>query len=491
MPTNNFKLFDQNKANLLSDTEYANATQRLNGVQTGVASSQLNNKFAYQVSLVAYAIAQIMNQNGLDASDTLSVSAFVGNLGGSLLQKVVDKASTVEAQAGISNTKWMTPALVKAAIDMLETKVGDIVYAASDSIDDRFLKLDGSRYSKTALPNVYNMLGEVSNFCSIKNGASIANTSYSKVFYLAGYYFYIDRKTVESDTATIISYCTKDFVNWTTHTILSNAPTYYGTIEEVTVVNGYLCITAWADKSHGTLNLFYTQDPTVKMSKRNITVTADVSNNATFSYVDNYFAVVVCDRDYKAVLYYFKNITDTATKVNIGTAGRYTSHIVKIESGLYFACYEGYQRLFHAGTLAGTWSYSDIGYKIVDLAPCGKFAIASTGASGVYKIIKSLNNTIPFEFYDNSSSPSYNNVAGNGNVALAQSMSGVTIFNGEKFNFIPFGTGYGSATNAPSGIFVNDEVAIVTFRSYFLVFEIGTVLPDLRNGNINGFLRIK
>lgn len=119
MPTNNFKIFDQNKANLLSDNEYANAAQRLNGVQTGVASSQLNNKFAYQVSLVAYAIAQIMNQNGFDATDTLSVSAFVGNLGGSLLQKVADKASTAEAAAGVLTNKYISPATLKAAALLL------------------------------------------------------------------------------------------------------------------------------------------------------------------------------------------------------------------------------------------------------------------------------------------------------------------------------------------------------------------------------------
>lgn len=119
MPTNNFKLFDENKANLITDTEYANSTQRLNGVQTGVASSQLNNKFAYQVSLVAYAIAQIMNQNNLDASDTLAVSAFVGNLGAALLQKVADKASSVEAAAGVLDNKYITPATMKAAALLL------------------------------------------------------------------------------------------------------------------------------------------------------------------------------------------------------------------------------------------------------------------------------------------------------------------------------------------------------------------------------------
>lgn len=134
MPTNNFKLFDQNKANLLSDTEYVNATQRLNGVQTGVASSQLQNKFAYQVSLVAYAIAQIMNQNGLDASDTLAVSAFVGNLGGSLLQKVADKATDKMISDGKDNTHWVTPLLLKKAFDI---------------------------YSNTAILNVHCLTGDV------------------------------------------------------------------------------------------------------------------------------------------------------------------------------------------------------------------------------------------------------------------------------------------------------------------------------------------
>ena len=138
MPTNNFKLFDQNKANLLSDTEYANATQRLNGVQTGVASSQLNNKFAYQVSLVAYAIAQIMNQNGLDASDTLAVSAFVGNLGGSLLQKVADKASTAEAAAGVLTNKYISPATMKAAALLLS---GGVMNGTLDMNNNQIINL--------------------------------------------------------------------------------------------------------------------------------------------------------------------------------------------------------------------------------------------------------------------------------------------------------------------------------------------------------------
>ena len=117
MPSSNILLFDANKANMMADEQYNTNTQRLNGVQSGIASSQLQNKTLYQVSLVAYAIAQIMNQNGLDANDTAAVSAFVANLSGTMLQKVADLASTQEAKAGVATGKWMSPALVRAAMD--------------------------------------------------------------------------------------------------------------------------------------------------------------------------------------------------------------------------------------------------------------------------------------------------------------------------------------------------------------------------------------
>lgn len=127
MPTSNFKLFDENKANMLSDSEYNSNAQRLNGVQSGVASSQLQNKFQYQASLMAYAIAQLMVQNGYDATDTTAVTTFVSNLSNTMLQKVADKANETQAKAGTDNTKWMTPALVKSAINKLAPMVSSIL----------------------------------------------------------------------------------------------------------------------------------------------------------------------------------------------------------------------------------------------------------------------------------------------------------------------------------------------------------------------------
>ena len=119
MASTNFKLFDENKTNMMSDTEYNINTQRLNGVQTGIASSQLQNKALYQTSLVAYSLAQIMMQNGYDASDEAAVSAFVGNMSNSLLQKVLDKATSAEAQDGTVTNKWVSPATMKAAALLL------------------------------------------------------------------------------------------------------------------------------------------------------------------------------------------------------------------------------------------------------------------------------------------------------------------------------------------------------------------------------------
>ena len=135
MASSNILLFDSNKQNMLSDVDYNASTYRANGVQSGIASSSLQNKFQYQVGLVCYAIAQMMVNNGLNALDSDSVTTFVNNLSSSVLQKVVDKATTAQAQAGTNTTKWMTPALTKAAIEaILWTKLQIL----SDAVKELF-----------------------------------------------------------------------------------------------------------------------------------------------------------------------------------------------------------------------------------------------------------------------------------------------------------------------------------------------------------------
>lgn len=91
MPSSNFKLFDENKQNILTSEEYNGSTARLNGVQSGIASSKLHNKSMYQQSLMAYALAQIMVENGIDASDEDAVAMFIAKLRNSIGLTALDK----------------------------------------------------------------------------------------------------------------------------------------------------------------------------------------------------------------------------------------------------------------------------------------------------------------------------------------------------------------------------------------------------------------
>ena len=131
MPTNNFKLFDENKANMMGDEEYSGNSQRLNGVQTGVASSMLQNKTLYQVSLISYAIAQLMNQNGYDASDANAVSTFVSNMGSTFLQKVIDKASTTDVNNGTSTSKYIAPKQLLEGVPTMFGRLRFMLYNTS------------------------------------------------------------------------------------------------------------------------------------------------------------------------------------------------------------------------------------------------------------------------------------------------------------------------------------------------------------------------
>lgn len=196
MASSNIKLFDENKGNMLSDSEFSISNQRMNGLQTGVASSQLQNKAMYQASLIAYAIAQVMMQNGKNANDTDAVSAFVANLSGTMLQKVYDIATTAEAQAGVATGKWMSPALVKAAIDTLAAKASNILSdttkamygLGTDAVPDDAFALLGKynlhwwrrrtatrvyRYDKVVTPQIQTTVSELAS--SVPSATLVVN----------------------------------------------------------------------------------------------------------------------------------------------------------------------------------------------------------------------------------------------------------------------------------------------------------------------------
>ena len=120
MATNNIKIFDETKSNMLSNEAYGVNSQRLNGVQQGIASSQLQNKTLYQVSLVAYAVGQLMQANGFDANDELAVSVFCDNMSKSIMQKTLDLVSVDDVTNFEDTKKYINPATWKAAFDFMK-----------------------------------------------------------------------------------------------------------------------------------------------------------------------------------------------------------------------------------------------------------------------------------------------------------------------------------------------------------------------------------
>lgn len=192
MASTNFKLFDENKTNMMSDTEYNINTQRLNGVQAGIASSQLQNKTLHQTSLVAYSLAQIMMQNGYDANDSAAVSAFVSNMSNSLLQKVLDKATADEAKGGTNNTKYITPATMKAAVDLIIANKQDKITGAASTITSNNLsanralisnsngKVEASGISSTKLGYLTDVTGNIQAQLNKKVSTSSMNLNTGK-----------------------------------------------------------------------------------------------------------------------------------------------------------------------------------------------------------------------------------------------------------------------------------------------------------------------
>lgn len=95
--------------------------------------------------------------------------------------KISDKASIEEARLGTENAKWMSPALVKEAIESLTYSVGDVLVSRRLEIGPNWLLCNGSTISRTEYPELSDVFGiDPSEFKYIKKyGAVFADGSSS------------------------------------------------------------------------------------------------------------------------------------------------------------------------------------------------------------------------------------------------------------------------------------------------------------------------
>ena len=67
--SNNFLVFDVNKLNMLSDSDYISDSERTGGVAQGISRSILFNKVLFQTSSMAAALGTVLSNRGFNAMD--------------------------------------------------------------------------------------------------------------------------------------------------------------------------------------------------------------------------------------------------------------------------------------------------------------------------------------------------------------------------------------------------------------------------------------
>ena len=289
----------------MGDTEYGTNTQRLNGVQQGIASSQLNNKFSYQTSLVAYALAQIMMQNGFNANDSDAVTTFVSNMSSTLLQKVTDKANKTMAEAGTDDSHFMTPLQVKYAIDSmfsakltstyiqnLNYRIGDIIYSEAGAPGTNWLPCDGRTINQSTYSTLYNLLKinpnqfDSSQIIDLNPPADVyqnENGGITKVVYGNGYYCCLTVLGSSSSSARKckILYST-DGINWS---IKTTTQAFYQ-FDSFQFLNGnFICVGYTSVSSNKYAMVYITFTDPVEADIKAYTLQQNISSPNYFSNI--------------------------------------------------------------------------------------------------------------------------------------------------------------------------------------------------------------
>lgn len=122
MASNNFLIFDENVVNMMSQEDYETSLSRQSGVGAGIADSTLENKKAYQASLAAYALGELIKSRGYDADDTSPIT-LVNNL-------------------------------IESVTDIASPEIGDYIYTARTINDPKWIKCQGQTLSGKDYPEL-------------------------------------------------------------------------------------------------------------------------------------------------------------------------------------------------------------------------------------------------------------------------------------------------------------------------------------------------
>jgi hypothetical protein len=105
---NAFYQFDKGKQNILKTSTYAGRIELTNGVQTGVADSQLHNKLFYQVSTITSALAEVIDKCGWDMGPTTEEdwNKVVKSISNLAVYKTISSSNVLTMQMGENKANY-------------------------------------------------------------------------------------------------------------------------------------------------------------------------------------------------------------------------------------------------------------------------------------------------------------------------------------------------------------------------------------------------
>lgn len=180
--TNKFKIFNENlSSNTLSDADYASNTQRANGLRIGdPANSNVFNKVLRQATMIAWAMAQIIADEGANVDDS-DASTIKSQIRG-YFDSIVDKRLTEGEASDIQFTSMIVvngnPGGEKNKIKFKDKNGSDIkvfsVEGKQDTLTEAQLEACNSGINANVLETINDNLTTMGNTI-VSHGQSINN----------------------------------------------------------------------------------------------------------------------------------------------------------------------------------------------------------------------------------------------------------------------------------------------------------------------------
>lgn len=177
--SSNFKVFNPNLTNIMSDLDYNLSNYRLNGAVSGLAPSNIHNKLYYQVTTFVAAMAESLANQGYVVSDSnysnlvTVLSSILNTAGGNLTGALNEAKGTNIASAATTNIGTATGNFVQVTGTTTITALGTAQAGAKRTVNFTGSLTLTHNATSLILPGSANIAinaGDICEFVSLGSG---------------------------------------------------------------------------------------------------------------------------------------------------------------------------------------------------------------------------------------------------------------------------------------------------------------------------------